>query len=187
MRVSALPLPRLRRPDVLLIAVDVQERLLPAVRFGPRVLERAARLAQGCSILKIPIIATEQNPARLGSAPEPLKSALEQAPVFAKMQFSALTPQVLREMEAQARPSVLLCGLESHVCVLQSALDLLERGQRVFVVADAISSRFARDEEAALERMRGAGVIVTTSESALLEMLGTADAGEFKSVLRLIK
>lgn len=186
-RVAALPLPRLRRPDALLLAVDIQERLLPSVRFGPRVLERATRLALGCALLKIPIIATEQNPARLGSTSQPLKNALAESPTFAKMQFSALTPQVARELEVLARPSVLLCGLESHVCILQSALDLLERGQRVFVLADAISSRHARDEDAALERMRAAGAIVATSESALLELLGTADAPEFKSVLGLIK
>lgn len=192
LRVAQLPLPRLRRPDALLLVVDIQERLLPSVRFGPRVLERATRLALSCALLKIPIIATEQNPTRLGSTPQPLKSALDESPTFAsptfaKMQFSALTPQVARELEVLARPSVLLCGLESHVCILQSALDLLERGQRVFVARDAISSRHARDEDAALERMRAAGAIVTTSESALLELLGTADAPEFKSVLGLIK
>ena len=186
-RVAALPLPRLRRADALLLVVDVQERLLPAVRFGPRVLERAAILARACSQMRVPIIATEQNPARLGPTPEPLKSALAESPVLAKMQFSAATPPVLRAMESLARPSVVLCGLESHVCVLQSALDFLERGQRVFVVCDAISSRFERDEDAAVERMRGAGAIITTVESALFEMLGTAEAPEFKSVLGLLK
>ncbi len=160
---------------------------MSAVRFGPRVLERTTLLARACSELKIPIIATEQNPSRLGSTPEPLQSALGQSPLLAKMQFSSATPQVLRVMETLARPSILLCGLESHVCVLQSALDFLERGQRVFVVGDAISSRFKRDEDAALERMRGAGAVITTSESALLELLGSADAPEFRSILKLIK
>ena len=186
-RVAALPMPRLRRVDALLLVVDVQERLLPSVRFGPRVLERAAILARACSEMRVPIIATEQNPARLGLTPDPLKSALGEAPVFAKMQFSAATPQVLREVESLARPSIVLCGLESHVCVLQSALDFIERGSRVFVARDAISSRRARDEDAAVERMRGAGAIITTVESALFEMLGTAEAPEFKSVLGLIK
>ena len=200
LRVSQLPLPRLRRADALLLIVDVQERLLPVVRFGPRVLERATLLARACCALGVPVIATEQNPSRLGSTPEPLSSALHlspgaagepgaavEPPVFAKMQFSALTPQVLREVERLARPSVLLCGLESHVCVLQTTLDLLERGGRVFVVEDAVSSRRARDEAVALDRMRGAGAILTTSESALLELLGSASAPEFKSILQLIK
>lgn len=186
-RVSALPLPRLRRADALLLVVDVQQRLIPVVRFGPRVLERATILARACAEMRIPIIATEQNPTRLGPTPEPLKSALGESPTFAKMQFSALAPPVLRELESLARPSVLLCGLEAHVCILQSALDFIERGHRVFVVGDAISSRRARDEEAALERMRQAGAVITTVESALLEMLRSADAPEFKSVLRLIK
>lgn len=186
-RVAQLPLPRLRRPDALLLVVDIQEKLLPAMRFGPRVLERATILAQGCAMLKVPALATEQNPARLGPTCEPLKSALADSPTFAKMQFSALTPQVLRELEAQGRPSVLLCGLESHVCILQTTLDLIERGQRVFIVQDAISSRFERDQDAALERVKGAGAIITTSEGALLEMLGTAEAPEFKGILGLIR
>jgi nicotinamidase-related amidase len=200
-RVAQLPQPRLRRADALLLVVDVQEKLVPVVRFGPRVVEHAALLARGCALLKVPVVATEQNPARLGPTSEPLRSVLGQvlaeraqgapaqgaAEPHAKMQFSAATPGVLREVESLARPSILLCGLESHVCVLQSALDFLERGQRVFLVRDAISSRHVRDEEVALERMRGAGAIITTVESALLEMLGSADAPEFKSVLQLIK
>jgi nicotinamidase-related amidase len=170
----------------LLLVVDVQERLLHAVRFGRAYLSARRGWAHACSILKIPVLATEQN--RLAWVRRPSRSAprSESAPLRQDAVFLGHASSTSRDRIAGAAFD-LLCGLESHVCVLQSALDLLEREHRVFVVRDAISSRFARDEEAALQRMQNAGAIVTTSESAILEMLGTADAPEFKGILNLIK
>jgi nicotinamidase-related amidase len=190
-RVERLPLARLRRADSLLLLVDVQSPLLDAVRFGARVAQRSVLLAQAALALDVPVVATAQNPSRLGPLCPELLQVLESAPspirTHSKMKFSALTDEVAREIELMARPTIVVAGLESHVCVLQSVLDLLERAKTVFVARDAISSRRARDEEAAWERMMQAGAHATTAEGALFEWLGDASHPAFKALLPLVK
>lgn len=191
LRVAQLPAPRLRRPDTILLVVDVQDRLLSALPDAQAFVERCILLARMARALEIPILITEQNPARLGATCAQLRAVCSAEngalPTIAKMQFSALVAETAQIIETAQRPTILLCGSEAHVCVLQTALDLRERGHNVFLPVDAIASRRETDKTSALERMKTVGVTLCTSESAVFELLGSAEHPAFKTLLPFIK
>ena len=191
LRVAQLPNPRLRRPDTILLLVDVQDRLLPAMPDAGNLVARCVLLARMARELEIPIIITEQNPTRLGATCEALRQVCDEenraANTIAKMQFSAVTAETAQIIEKSQRPTILLCGIEAHVCVLQSALDLRERSHNVFLAVDAIASRREIDKTIALERMKAVGVTLCTAESAVFELLGSAEHAAFKTLLPFIK
>ena len=191
LRVAQLPHPRLRRPDTILLIVDVQDRLLGAMPDAEKLVARCVLLARMARELDIPIVTTEQNPARLGATCEELREVCtaenQSASTIAKMQFSALTAETAQLIETSQRPTVLLCGIEAHVCVLQTALDLRERGHNVFVAVDATASRREIDKAIALERMKTVGVTLCSAESAIFELLGSADHAAFKTLLPFVK
>jgi nicotinamidase-related amidase len=183
-------IPRLRRDDTLLLIVDVQERLVPAMHQSERFVERCVLLARAAAQLQLPVVVTEQNPQRLGSTlpllNEVLGQATPQVPII-KMQFSACTPSTWEALRATRCGNVLICGDEAHVCVLQTVLDLLEQDFTVFVAHDAIASRRDEDKALAVERMKAAGAIATSVESAVFELLGEAGTPDFKALLPYIK
>ena len=176
--------------DTVLVVIDVQERLVPAMKQGPLVIWNTRRLIDGAKLFGVPVIVTEQYPAGLGSTMPELAAVLpENTPVFEKKAYSAcLVPEfvdVLRSRETIRK--VLLTGIESHVCVLQTALDLLSLGYEVHLATDAISSRFAFDYDMALRRLESSGVMLTTTESALFQWCRTADAPQFKELSRIVR
>ncbi len=178
----------LRRERAALLVVDVQERLWPAMRDGQRLVERIVIMIKAGRLLKVPIFLTEQYPKGLGQTLQAIQEALGRTDPLIKMTFSCCgvtqLPRALKEREIE---QIIVVGIESHVCVLQTALDLVHRGFQVHVIRDAISSRFEQDERAALERMAREGVVISTVEMALFELLRTAEAAEFKEVSRLIR
>lgn len=178
--------PRLLRHQCNLLLLDLQERLLPAMCDSQLVLANAKRLAQGASLLGLPVVVTEQYPKGLGRTVPPLAEVLKGAAHFEKVTFSALGAPGLLEHLARF-PQVLLAGIESHVCVCQTGLDLLAAGRQTFVVADAVSSRTPENHRFGLDRLRMAGAVVVSTEMALFECLGTAAAPEFKAVQGLVK
>lgn len=180
-------LPRLDRESSILLLVDVQEKLVPALHEGEGLVKSCATLAQAAALLEVPILVTEQNPSRLGRTVEAVKKACGPAPVFEKMLFSAVTPEVQAQLANWSRKTVLLCGAETHVCVMQTALDLLDLGYEVFIVRDAVSSRKVSNVELGLARMERSGAIPTSVESAIFELLKVAGTAEFKALLPLIK
>lgn len=178
----------LRREDTVLVVVDVQEKLLPAMSGGEGVLAACVRLVQAARLLDVPVIVTEQYPKGLGSTVPALKDVLGDSPVFEKLSFScAGADAFLDHMEDLDRDQVILCGIETHVCVLQTALDLLDQGAQVHVAADATSSRSPENRAVALDRMRREGVVVTAAESAMFEWLRAAGTEEFKAISRLVR
>jgi nicotinamidase-related amidase len=182
-------IPRLRREKALLLLVDVQERLLPAMFEAERVSRYCALLLRTARQMQIPVVATEQYPEKLGPTVAPLRELLD-ATAHSKMQFSACTPDVQRQLSthmAAGRGSVVLCGLETHVCVLQSALDLREAGFEVFVPQDAVSSRYENDKNVALSRLHSLGVTPCSTEMLVFELLREAGTPEFKALLPFIK
>lgn len=191
-----------------LVLVDFQPALQPAMHDASTVWDNAARLAQAARILEVPVWGTEQNPSKLGAMSPPLRDACRK--VLAKMQFSAveeglaewLEPPVAAprgnarslprhlqkpQPEQAARKSIVLAGVEAHVCLLQTALDLLEEEFDVWVVTDACASRTERNRDAAYDRLAGAGAELVTTEMVLFEWLRTAEHPEFKAVQALIK
>lgn len=183
-----MPVSRVQPEQAILLVVDIQEKLLPHIDGGERVAEQATKLIRGCHALDLPVLATEQYPEKLGPTVETVREALPpETPVEEKLRFSACVEPVRRQLAEHGRPVVLLTGIESHVCVLQTALDLLQAGYIVGVVGDAIGSRRREDHDLAIERLTTAGALPLSVEMALLEMVRKAGTDAFKAVLPLIK
>ena len=171
-----------------LLVVDVQERLWAVMRERQLLAERIGIAIRGCRLLQVPVFLTEQYPRGLGPTIAPIREALEDLQPLVKMTFSCcgLTelPQALKQKGIE---QVILAGIEAHVCVLQTALDLIAGGFQVHLLADAVTSRHPVDEEIALRRLSRQGVVLSTVETALFELMTTAEAPEFKEISKLIK
>ena len=178
-------LARLRREECLLFFVDVQTRLLPEMWEAQRVERNCELLATLAHRLQIPVLASQQNPSRLGHTIDAILSCGE-LQTIEKMKFSAW-PDAKSQIEATNRKTILLCGLESHICVSQTALDLLENDFLVFGIYDAISSRQNWNRQIGWERMTRAGIVASSTESAIYELLGEAGSEDFRALLPLVK
>jgi nicotinamidase-related amidase len=172
--------------DTALLVIDMQEKLIPAIPDGKRVVWNARRLLDGAKILGLPIIGTEQYPQGLGPTVPELAERLGSLP--SKTTFSGGgCPGLFTDLEQKGIGKVLLTGVETHVCVLQTTLDLLAAGWSVFVAVDAVGSRFEIDHVTALDRMNCAGATLTTTESALFEWCAVSGTPEFKQISRLAR
>ncbi|MDO5498067.1 MAG: isochorismatase family protein [Propionibacteriaceae bacterium] len=179
---------RMRAEIGALVLVDYQERLMPAIADSDEVLRRAGFLAEVAHELGVPVIGTAQNPDKLGPNLPPVGDQLDR--VVTKMSFGACEDgliELLAELDGDTSREVVVAGCETHVCLLQTALGLLEAGRRVFVVADASGSRYAADKEAALARLAFAGATVVTAEMVAFEWMGTAAIDQFRTISRLVK
>jgi nicotinamidase-related amidase len=174
------------RGDTALLVIDVQEKLLPAIADARRIVWNVRRLIDAAKILGLPIAATEQYPKGLGPTTGELAERLE--PVPSKTAFSAGgCPEVIDGLRGRGLHKVLICGVEAHVCVAQTALDLMADGWRVYVAVDAVGSRFDVDCRTALGRMDSAGATLTTVEAAMFEWCEAAGTPEFKEISRLAR
>ncbi len=180
----------------VLLLIDMQQRLMPVIHDQETVVARAVRLAEAARLMDVPVLATEQNPAGLGPTVPPL-SAYPQK-VLAKTAFSAARDPGLATLlpaaeagalaaDAAGAREIVVVGVEAHVCVLQTVLDLLARGQRVAVAADAVGSRDPADKAAALNRARQHGAEIVTSEMVLFEWLRDSQHPKFREVQKLLK
>src|SRR5574338_1633454 len=155
--------------DGCLLMVDLQARLLPHVPAGEEVLAQAAWLAQVASRVGVPVVITEQNRDKLGATDPAILAAAGEATRVAKLHFSAVADGCLAGTEVERRPQVVICGTESHVCVLQTALGLRWQGKEVFVVAEAVGSRRPADKDRALARMGAHGIEIVSREMVAFE------------------
>jgi nicotinamidase-related amidase len=195
--------------DSQLVLVDYQSRLMPAIFEGPHVLANAVRLARMAQLLEVPVWGTEQNPQKLGSNPPELRNLCQKT--LSKMHFGAVSDGLVDWLRPPARPAgggnarslpkhlqkpavqaperatIVLAGCEAHVCLLQTALELIEQELDVWVVTDACSSRTERNRDAAFDRLAGAGAELITTEMVAFEWLRTADHPLFRDVQALIK
>ena len=181
-----MPQPRLTRDNALLFICDVQTRLLPAIFEAQRVEYNIATLATLARRLEMPIIVSEQNSAKLGGTADLIARALGEFTPVEKMRFSAW-PDAQSLIENYERRTVLLCGLESHICVSQTALDLIDNSFTVFAAYDAISSRREDNRRVGWERMTRAGAVAASTEAAIYELLGEAGTPDFRAMLDLVK
>ena len=171
-----------------LLVVDVQSRLTPAMNAPEGVVANIAVLLKAAERLGVPALVSEQYPKGLGHTVAELAALAPQGSVLEKVHFSCMGDAGLAgRLRHIGRPQVVVAGIEAHVCVLQTALDLLDDGRQVFVVADATSSRTSGNHDAALRRMDAAGVGVVTTEMVVFEWLGRAGTTEFKELSALIK
>ncbi len=179
---------RIKREVSVGLVIDVQEKLFPHMDQYEALLKRCTILIEGLKLLDIPLIITEQYPRGLGATVPEISALTAQKPVIEKIAFSCCDePGVMQSSVLQSRRTVIICGIEAHVCVLQTVIDLQEAGYKAVVVNDCISSRNPEDKRVAVERMRDEGAVITTSESILFELARVAGTDEFKAISRLIK
>ncbi len=178
--------PRMSTADTALIVIDVQEKLLPKIAGVDRLVHNLSFLLEAARVVGIPVLATEQYPKGLGGTLPSLMPLLPQR--WEKTDFSCCAvPELLTALGRDARIKVLLVGIETHVCVLQTALDLLARDFHVFLAVDTLGSRYSVDHETAIRRLEREGAILTTCETAVFEWLGGSRAAHFKEISQLVQ
>jgi nicotinamidase-related amidase len=172
----------------VLVLVDYQQKLLPAIHLGTEVLGEAVRLADCARALGIRVVGTEQNPRGLGSNTRAIRERCETT--LAKMHFNACADglvEVLRDAAGTLPTDVVIAGCETHVCLMQTALGLLRGGFRVRVVEPACGTRAPRDHDLAIQRLRQSGADIVSREMIVFEWLGTCEHDRFKAVLEFLK
>lgn len=167
-----------------LLVVDVQERLLPHIHDWQRVLENSIWLVQVAQKLGVPVMASEQYPKGIGATHPDLATLLPAGATVEKLHFSCVAANCLAPLAAYDKPQIVVCGIESHVCVQQTALELKRAGKQVFIVDEAVGSRRPSDKALALERMRVHGIDIVSREMVAFEWLREAGTPLFKEVSR---
>ena len=173
--------------DTVLVVIDVQGKLAQSMHEKADLFENVAKLIKAAGVLEIPIIWTEQYPEGLGPTIPEIAELLPGRPI-SKVAFSCCgEKRFVEAMEKLSRNQVLLCGIETHVCVYQTAIDLLISGYEIQVVADAVSSRTPGNKAVGLAKMVAAGAGTTSVETAIFELLQAAEGEKFKAILRIVK
>ena len=174
------------RGDTALVVIDAQEKLIPAVVASARAVWNMRRLIDAARILGLSVAASEQYPQGLGATVAELASRLPARPPNRMFSCRELG-NLFTDLREQQVFKLLLCGIETHVCVQQTALDLMADGWRVYIPVDAVSARSDLDHQIALRRMEASGAVLTTTEAALFEWCETAEAAEFKQISQLVR
>ena len=174
--------------DSVLLVVDMQTRLMPAISRWADVRNRAERMIRAAGLLDVPVRVTEHCPDAIGGTDPVLRGHLTDEQILTKRSFNALAePSVTTHLNGLGRQSVVICGVEAHVCVAQTALGLRSAGYDVFVLEDACGSRHEGDRQVGLARLRQAGCVPMTVEAMVFEWLGHTDHPRFRDLLALIK
>lgn len=182
-----MPVTRLHPDQCAVLLIDMQEKLVPVMQDRRTLVRRAARLVQGAHLLGVPLLVTEQYPRGLGeTVSEVARHFVSPHCIEEKTRFSACITPIQGQLESLNVQTVVLAGVEAHVCVLGTCLDLLEAGYAVMIAQDAVSSRRRADLRAALSRMTQAGAVPTTVETVLMELVGDAGAPVFRQLRHLI-
>lgn len=177
----------LQAADSLLVVVDMQPKFLAAVHDAERLRQRVLLLVRAARLLQVPILHTEQNPERMGATDPEIQAAIDKEPIR-KMTFSCWGSERFRSaVDGWARADVVLCGIETHICVAQTGLQMLEEEYDVALAADALSARQPAMHETGLSRLRDAGAMLTHTESCIYEWLHSAEHPAFRDVLALVK
>lgn len=175
---------RLTEEDAAIVLVDFQEKFAPAVAGFEEAAANGAVLAACAIELRLPLVVTEQYPKGLGRTVEEVSTKLGGCTPLEKTEFSASRAE---GFDIAGRSAAVVCGVEAHVCVAQTALDLIDDGLSVHVAADAVASRDPRDRDTALDRLQAAGAVITSTEAIVFELLGGAGHPSFKTIQGLIK
>ena len=173
--------------QAIIVVVDMQEPFLRTVFEREKVIENVARLLRGAKILRAPIMSTVQNLKSMGDVIPEIRSLLPSPPID-KMTFSCYADRRFStEVDRSGRKQILLCGVESHICVAQTALAMLHAGFQVQVCGDAVSSRSEENRHIGIEKVRQAGGLLTSTESVLFEMMHEAGTADFREILQIVK
>ncbi len=168
------------------LVIDYQVKFIPVMSDPERLIERTRLLLSGLAVHEIPILVTRQYPKGLGETVPEITDVLENDVTLDKITFSCLDNETIRESFLPEKPNVIVCGIETHICVVQTVLDLLEMGKTVYLVVDCLDSRRPEDSRIALKRMIDAGAIPVTAESILFELTNIAGTEKFKRISNLV-
>ena len=179
---------KLKKDDTAVLVVDYQEKLMPAMHNRDAFVSRTRILLEGLKTLNIPMVVSEQYPKGLGSTVPEIKEVIGVAPFMPKTTFSCIDDEGIRTaIETLDCKNIIICGSETHICVLQSAIDLLAMGKNVLIVEDCVGSRTEHEMQVGLRRAEEEGARISTTETVLFELLGKAQGAEFKTISKLIK
>jgi hypothetical protein len=179
---------RILKENTIGLFIDIQEKLFLHMPENERLETNLIKLADGFRILEIPFLLTEQYPKGLGITVSPLKIALGESAAIEKTSFSCCDePKFINLLKTSGKKIIILCGIEAHVCVLQTSIDLLHLGYQPVVIEDCISSRHISDKQIAIERMRQEGALISSLESVLFELTRFSGTYTFKAISRLVK
>lgn len=177
----------LHRDDAVLVVIDIQERLVPAMKYGRQVIDNTNTLIQVAGQMDIPVFITEQYPQGLGRTVPEIERAAAKTSVFEKVTFSGCTDEMTAALAGLNRKKVIVTGMETHVCVLQTVRGLLAQGYQVFLVQDAVCSRTKENFRNGLSLMNAMGAVITNTETVVFDLLKRAATDEFRAALKLIK
>lgn len=178
----------LQKEKAVLVVVDMQDALLKVIHENDLVTENCAKLVQCANVFEVPVLVTLQYQARLGDVTEGIATHLAHDDATDKMTFSCCGSQgFVSELQKTGKEQVILCGIETHVCVNQTAHDLLAAGYSVHIVSDAVSSRTPENKLVGLEKMRDSGCVIASTEMAVFELTKEAGTERFKEILPLVK
>lgn len=180
---------RIKRDETIAVVIDVQEKLFPLIYDNENLSLRAQKLIRGLKVLQIPLLLTEQYPEGIGPTITDIRSLFEENfGIIKKMSFSCCGSNEFTELiRISGKKNILLLGIESHVCVLQTAVDLIADGYNVIIIEDCVSSRSFNDKVTAIKRMRTEGAYISTYESILFELTQTSEAKEFREISKIVK
>ncbi len=178
----------LTKDDTVFVAIDFQERLVPAMNNKEKLIDKAERLAKGMKVLEIPTVVTQQYTKGLGATIPAMAEAIGEFEPIDKHTFSAMENEAFTSKISElGRKNIVVCGIEAHICVQQTVLQLMEAGYNVYLAADCISSRTEEDKLWAVTRMGEAGAVITTYEAVLYEILRDSKADDFKAISAIVK
>lgn len=177
----------LNSEDASLLIIDIQEKLIKPMKYGEQIIKNTNILLSAAEEMNMPVIATEQYPKGLGNTVPELDKRLENARKFDKVEFTAYIDEVKKALQDTSRRKVIISGMETHICVFQTARDLLNDGYQVFVVSDGVCSRSKENYLNGLSLMENMGAVITNTETVIFDLLKKAGTKEFKALSKLIK
>lgn len=177
----------LNREDTVLFVIDIQERLAPVMKYKDQVINNNKILLAAAKEMNFPVIATEQYPKGLGRTVPELIDSIDEEKIYAKNSFTAYTDEVEESLKSLGKKKVLLTGMETHVCVFQTARDLISAGYEVYLVKDAVASRTKDNYLNALELIKSLGAVITNTETVVFDLLKVSGTPEFKIMSKMIK
>lgn len=177
----------LKQDETILMIIDIQERLVPVMKYGQKVIDNTNILINAAQKLSIPVIGTEQYPKGLGSTVSEINEKIDKDLFYEKTSFSGYIEEVKQTLNNFGRKKVIITGMETHVCVFQTVRDLLNDGYQVFVAEDAVCSRTKENYKNGLSLMDKMGAVITNTETIVFDLLKVSGTPEFKELSKLIK
>jgi len=178
---------KLNREDVVIVFIDIQDKLLKAMYNADEIVKNSTVLSNVANIIGASSLFTVQYPKGLGYTNDKIKEPLKDKEEFAKLSFNICDDEeIMKEIEKIGKKQFVICGMETHICILQSVRALLEKGYEVFLVEDAVGSRTEKNSKNGLEQLRDMGAVITNTETVLFDLAGIAGTDEFKTLQKLI-